>query len=92
MLGVMVVVLLNVGMGTMGDKTVVVVTSLTDLLTDYVVFVFVSEVDVMALELLVMLLVVVLVVVLVEVLVMVVLMMVVEVVLVVTFPLVLVRM
>ena len=55
-----VVVLLNVGVGTMGDKVVVVVGCLTDLLTDYAVFfVFVSEVNVMALELLVMLLVVV---------------------------------
>ena len=55
-----VVVLLNVGVGTMGDKVVVVVGCLTDLLTDYAVFfVFVSEVNVVALELLVMLLVVV---------------------------------
>jgi hypothetical protein len=85
MLGVMVVVLLNVGMGTMGDKTVVVVTSLTDLLTDYVVFVFVGEMDVMALELRVMLLVVV--VVLLVVLLVLLLMLLVMV----TFPLVLVR-
>lgn len=61
-----VVVLLDVGVGTMGDKVVVVVGCLTDLLTDYAVFfVFVSEVNVMALELLVMLLVVVVVVLLV---------------------------
>jgi hypothetical protein len=52
MLSVVVVVLLNVGMRAVGDEVVVAG------LTDYVVFVFVSEMDVMAFELLVVLLVV----------------------------------
>jgi hypothetical protein len=59
MLGMM-VVLLNVSMRTVGDEVMVVVAGFTDRLTDYVVFfVFVSEMDVMALKLLVVILMVV---------------------------------